>query len=127
MNCYKTHACNELRKSDVEKKVTLSGWLYRKRDHGNLIFVDLRDFYGITQLVFNNDKDFFDEISNLKSESVITVTGIVKARTEDTVNSSISTGEIEVIVSNLQVESEVEFHCDEEIAKKKEYIGKHCR
>ncbi|MDX5596479.1 MAG: OB-fold nucleic acid binding domain-containing protein, partial [Wolbachia endosymbiont of Andrena labialis] len=86
MNCYKTHTCNELRKNDVEKEVTLSGWLYRKRDHGNLIFVDLRDFYGITQLVFNNDKDFFDEISNLKLESVITVTGIVEARTEDTVN-----------------------------------------
>lgn len=122
MNCYKTHECNELRKNDVEKEVTLSGWLYRKRDHGNLIFVDLRDFHGITQLVFNNDKDFFDEISNLKSESVITVTGIVKARTEDTVNSSISTGEIEVIVSNLQVESEVEFHCDEEIAKEERSI-----
>uniref|UniRef100_A0A3B0IXQ1 Aspartate--tRNA(Asp/Asn) ligase n=1 Tax=Wolbachia endosymbiont of Aleurodicus floccissimus TaxID=2152762 RepID=A0A3B0IXQ1_9RICK len=122
MNCYKTHTCNELRKSDVGKEVTLSGWLYRKRDHGNLIFVDLRDFHGITQLVFNNDKDFFDEISNLKSESVITVTGIVKARTEDTVNSSIATGEIEVIVNNLCIESEVEFHCDEEIAKEERSI-----
>ncbi|WP_065106842.1 aspartate--tRNA ligase, partial [Wolbachia endosymbiont of Nomada ferruginata] len=122
MNCYKTHTCNELRKNDVEKEVTLSGWLYRKRDHGNLIFVDLRDFYGITQLVFNNDKDFFDEISNLKLESVITVTGIVEARTEDTVNSSISTGEIEVIVNNLRVESEVEFHFDEEIAKEERSI-----
>uniref|UniRef100_A0AAU7YK77 Aspartate--tRNA(Asp/Asn) ligase n=1 Tax=Wolbachia endosymbiont of Oeneis ivallda TaxID=3171168 RepID=A0AAU7YK77_9RICK len=122
MNCYKTHECNELRKNDVGKEVTLSGWLYRKRDHGNLIFVDLRDFHGITQLVFNNDKDFFDEISNLKSESVITVTGIVKARTEDTVNSSIATGEIEVIVNNLCIESEVEFHCDEEIAKEERSI-----
>ncbi|GFQ68673.1 hypothetical protein TNCT_388021 [Trichonephila clavata] len=122
MNCYKTHTCNELRKNDVGKEVTLSGWLYRKRDHGNLIFVDLRDFYGITQLVFNNDKDFFDEISNLKLESVITVTGTVEARTEDTVNSSISTGKIEVVVSNLHVESEVEFHCDEEIAKEERSI-----
>ncbi|WP_025264302.1 aspartate--tRNA ligase [Wolbachia endosymbiont of Onchocerca volvulus] len=122
MNCYKTHTCNELRKDDVEKEVTLSGWLYHKRNHGNLIFVDLRDFYGITQLVFNNDKDFFNEISNLKSESVITVTGIVKARTEDTVNSSISTGEIEVIVSKLHIESKVEFHCDEEIAKEEKSI-----
>ncbi len=122
MNCYKTHTCNELRKDDVEKEVTLSGWLYHKRNHGNLIFVDLRDFYGITQLVFNNDIDFFNEISNLKSESVITVTGIVKARTEDTVNSSISTGEIEVIVSKLHIESKVEFHCDEEIAKEEKSI-----
>jgi aspartyl-tRNA synthetase len=103
----------------VEKEVTLSGWLYRKRDHGNLIFVDLRDFHGITQLVFNNDKDFFDEISNLKSESVITVTGTAKARTKNTVNNSIATAEIEVIVNNLCVESEVEFHRDEEIAKEK--------
>ncbi|MDF0607872.1 aspartate--tRNA ligase [Wolbachia endosymbiont of Onchocerca gibsoni] len=122
MNCYKTHTCDELRKNDVEKEVTLSGWLYHKRNHGNLIFVDLRDFYGITQLVFNNDKNFFNEISNLKSESVITVTGIVKARTEDTVNSSISTGEIEVIVSKLHIESKVEFHCDEEIAKEEKSI-----
>ena len=122
MNCYKTHTCNELRKNDVGKEVTLSGWLYRKRDHGNLIFVDLRDFHGITQLVFNNDKDFFDEISNLKSESVITVTGLVEARTEDTVNSSIATGKIEVVVSNLHVESEVEFHLDEEIAKEERSI-----
>ncbi len=122
MNCYKTHTCDELKKDDVEKEVTLSGWLYHKRNHGNLIFVDLRDFYGITQLVFNNDKDFFNEISNLKLESVITVTGTVKARTKDTVNSSISTGEIEVIVSKLHIESKVEFHCDEEIAKEEKSI-----
>ncbi|MCV3769467.1 MAG: aspartate--tRNA ligase, partial [Wolbachia pipientis] len=76
----------------------------------------------ITQLIFNNDKDFFNEILNLKSESVITVTGIVKARIEGAVNSSISTGEIEVIVSSLYVESEVQFHCDEKIAKEEKGI-----
>jgi len=122
MNYYRTHTCNELRKSNVEEEVTLSGWLYRKRDHGNLIFVDLRDFYGVTQLVFNNDKDFFDTISNLKQESVITIKGIVKARTEDTVNSSIATGEIEVVVIDLHVESEIEFCADEEIAKEERSI-----
>lgn len=122
MNYYRTHTCNELRKSNVEEEVTLSGWLYRKRDHGNLIFVDLRDFYGVTQLVFNNDKDFFDTISNLKQESVITIKGIVKARTEDTVNSSIATGEIEVSVLDLHVESEIEFCADEEIAKEERSI-----
>lgn len=122
MNCYKTHACDELQKSDIEKEVTLSGWLYRKRDHGNLIFVDLRDFYGITQLVFNNDKDFFNEVSNLKQESVITIKGVVKARTEDTVNKSIATGEIEVVVNSLHVESEIEFCDDEEIAKEERSI-----
>lgn len=119
MNHYR---CNELRKSNVQEEVTLSGWLYRKRDHGNLIFVDLRDFYGVTQLVFNNDKDFFDKISNLKHESVISVKGIVKARTEDTINHSIATGEIEVVVSDLHVESEVEFCDDEEIAKEERSI-----
>ncbi|HCE59220.1 MAG TPA: aspartate--tRNA ligase [Wolbachia sp.] len=122
MNYYRTHTCNELRKSNVEEEVTLSGWLYRKRDHGNLIFVDLRDFYGVTQLVFNNDKDFFGTISNLKQESVITIKGIVKARTEDTVNSSIATGEIEVSVLDLHVESEIEFCADEEIAKEERSI-----
>ncbi|MDD9331423.1 MAG: aspartate--tRNA ligase [Wolbachia sp.] len=122
MNCYKTHTCNELRKNDIEKEVALSGWLYRKRDHGNLIFVDLRDFHGITQLVFNNDKGFFDEISNLRPESVVTIRGIVKARTEDTVSTSIVTGEIEVVVNSLHVESEVEFHDDEEIAKEERSI-----
>ncbi|QKX01566.1 aspartate--tRNA ligase [Wolbachia endosymbiont of Cruorifilaria tuberocauda] len=122
MNCYKTHTCNELRKEDIEKEVTLSGWLYRKRNHGNLIFVDLRDFYGTTQLVFNNDKKFFDRISSLKQESVITVIGTVKARTKDKVNSSIPTGEVEVIVSNLHVESEVEFHYNEEIAKEEKSL-----
>lgn len=122
MKYYRTRTCNELRKRNVEEEVTLSGWLYRKRDHGNLIFVDLRDFYGVTQLVFNNDKDFFDTISNLKQESVITIKGITKARTEDTINSSITTGEIEVVVIDLHVESEIEFCADEEIAKEERSI-----
>ncbi|MDG7056453.1 MAG: aspartate--tRNA ligase [Wolbachia endosymbiont of Meromenopon meropis] len=122
MNYYKTHTCNELRKDDAKKEVTLSGWLYRKRDHGNLIFVDLRDFYGITQLVFNRDKDFFDRISILKVESVVTVTGIVEARAKDKINKYISTGEIEVVVSDLRIESEVKFHHDEEIAKEERSI-----
>ncbi|WP_369800037.1 aspartate--tRNA ligase [Wolbachia endosymbiont of Ctenocephalides felis wCfeT] len=118
----RTHTCNELKKSDVKKEVVLSGWLYRKRDHGNLIFVDLRDFYGITQLVFNNDKSFFDQVANLKLESVITIKGVVEARTAETVNNSIATGEIEVVVSSLHVESEVEFHHSEEIAKEERSI-----
>ena len=122
MNYYRTHTCNALKKDNIEEQVVLSGWLYRKRDHGNLIFVDLRDFYGVTQLVFNNDKNFFDKIAALKLESVITVKGVVKARTEDTINDSISTGEIEVIVNNLNVESEIKFCDDEEIAKEERSI-----
>ncbi|OEY86709.1 aspartate--tRNA ligase [Wolbachia pipientis] len=122
MNYYRTHKCNELRKNNIGEKVTLSGWLYRKRDHGNLIFVDLRDFYGITQLVFNNNKEFFSIISNLKLESVITVQGIVKVRTADTINSEIATGEIELVVDYLHIESEVKFAENEEIAKEERSI-----
>lgn len=122
MNYNRTHTCNELRKNNIEEEVILSGWLYRKRDHGNIIFIDLRDFYGITQLVFNNDKNFFEKISNLKLESVISVKGVVKARTEDTVNSSIDTGKVEIIVNELHIESEVSFSDDEEIAKEERSI-----
>ncbi|MBV0899342.1 MAG: aspartate--tRNA ligase [Wolbachia endosymbiont of Fragariocoptes setiger] len=122
MNHYRTHTCNALKKDNIEEQVVLSGWLYRKRDHGNLIFVDLRDFYGVTQLVFNNDKGFFDKIATLKLESVITIEGVVKARTEDTINYSIPTGEIEVVVNNLNVESEIKFCDNEEIAKEERSI-----
>ncbi|UWI83041.1 aspartate--tRNA ligase [Wolbachia endosymbiont of Howardula sp.] len=117
MNCYRTHRCHELRISDLKKEVMLSGWLYRKRNHGNLIFIDLRDYYGITQLVFHKDMLCFDKIIHLKLESVITVTGIVEARHTDAINKEFVTGEIEVIVSNLHIESEILLHDDQKIAK----------
>ncbi len=122
MNHYRTHTCNALRKDNVGEEITLSGWLYHKRDHGNLIFVDLRDFYGITQLVFNNDKEFFQKISDLKLESVLTVQGTVKARSIDTINSAIPTGEIELVVERLHIESEIKFSENEEMAKEEKSI-----
>ena len=107
MNTYRTHSCNELRKEHINQEITLSGWVYRKRDHGKIIFVDLRDHYGITQLVFNeSDSNIFQLITNLRLESVITVKGIVKARDSSTINHTISTGLIEVMVNHVTVETE---------------------
>jgi aspartyl-tRNA synthetase len=108
MHPYRTHTCNELTKNDIEKTVRLSGWVFRKRDHGQLLFVDLRDNYGITQLVFQPSSPFFEECTHLKLESVITITGKVLARSPDTVNPAITTGEIEVVVEEIKVESPCE-------------------
>ncbi|MGN7618626.1 MAG: aspartate--tRNA ligase [Ehrlichia sp.] len=107
MNIYRTHLCNELKEEHINQEITLSGWVYRKRDHGKIIFVDLRDHYGITQLVFNeSNSEIFELITNLRLESVITIKGIVKARDVSTINHMISTGLIEVIVSHVTVETE---------------------
>ncbi|CEI85044.1 aspartate--tRNA ligase [Ehrlichia minasensis] len=107
MNIYRTHLCNELREEHINQEVTLSGWVYRKRDHGKIIFVDLRDYYGITQLVFNEaDNEIFQLISYLKLESVITIKGTVVARDSSTINTTVSTGLIEVVVNHVINESE---------------------
>lgn len=107
MHKYRTHHCNQLTIHDVNNQVKLSGWVHRRRDHGQLVFIDLRDHYGVTQLVFDDsNKELMDRASRLRYESVITVTGIVTKRSNDTVNSKIKTGEIEVNVSTLVVESE---------------------
>ncbi len=106
MHKYRTHNCNELRINHVGQTVKLSGWLHRKRDHGNLVFIDLRDHYGITQLVFTDqDKDLMDLASGSRYESVLTIIGKVVARSAETANSSIATGEIEILVTELLVES----------------------
>jgi len=105
MHLYRTHTCGELRKSDDGRTARVSGWVYRKRDHGSLLFIDLRDHYGVTQVVVRPDRSFFEEAQKLKPESVITVTGRVEPRTPDTVNSSLATGEIEVVADTLVVES----------------------
>lgn len=107
MHKFRTHNCGQLTLSDVDKKVKLSGWAHRRRDHGNLLFVDLRDHYGITQIVFNDsDKLLMDEASKLRSEFVITVEGEVLARSNDTINKNITTGSIEVKVLSFTLESE---------------------
>ncbi len=108
MHPYRTHNCNQLRKADVGKTVKLSGWVHTKRDHGGVIFIDLRDHYGITQIVVNPDRPFFSEVESLRNESVITVEGEVVARTPETVNPNIDTGEIEVVANNFHLESPCE-------------------
>lgn len=109
MHIFRTHNCNELRQQHVDQKVKLSGWVHRRRDHGNLLFIDLRDHYGITQLVFTDqDLSLKDMASYLRYESVITIEGKVLARSTDTVNTSMKTGEIEVVVDSYIVESESE-------------------
>ena len=90
MHKYRTHNCNELRKLFVNQTIKLSGWVHRRRDHGNLLFIDLRDHYGITQLVFT-DQDLVlkDRASHLRYESVITVEGKVVARDKDNINNAV--------------------------------------
>ena len=108
MNNYRTHKCNELKISDVDKSVNLSGWVNRKRDHGGLLFIDLRDHYGLTQLVFDPDSKAFDLAEKITAETVIKISGKVVKRDDDTINSNLSTGEIEVYVDTLEVLSEAE-------------------
>ena len=108
MNEYRSHYCSELNISNLGEEVTLSGWIDTIRDHGNLIFIDLRDNYGITQCVVDAQHNLFSEISKLSNESVITVSGSVVKRTNETVNKNISTGEIEVKIDNYKLLSESE-------------------
>jgi aspartyl-tRNA synthetase len=106
MHAYRTHTCAELRLSDVGKTVRLSGWVHRKRDHGHLLFVDLRDHYGITQIVSNTDSPAFKTLDRLRLESVVTIEGEVVARSAETVNPNLATGEIEVRAGEVTVQSE---------------------
>ncbi len=105
MHPYRTHTCGALRKNDTGATVKLSGWVHRKRDHGGVIFIDLRDHYGLTQVVVNPEAPFFAEVEKVRNESVITVEGEVVARTEDTVNPGMDTGEIEVVATSYLLES----------------------
>ncbi len=106
MHKYRTHKCSELTKKEAGKTVKLSGWIHRKRDHGNLLFFDLRDHYGLTQCVVENSSSFFKELEKIKPESVVSVEGKVVKRSKDTVNKDLSTGEIEISISSFKVLSE---------------------
>ncbi|MGI9483998.1 MAG: aspartate--tRNA ligase [Hyphomicrobiales bacterium] len=106
MHAYRSHTCNALRKSDVGETVRLSGWVHRVRDHGGLLFIDLRDHYGLTQIVADPDSPAFKEAEKVRSEWVIRVDGEIKARTGDTVNTNLATGEIEVFASSIEILSE---------------------
>ena len=106
MNKYRSHNCDELTEKDKTKKVYLSGWLHRKRDHGNLLFIDLRDNYGITQCVVDKKNVNFELLEKLRPESVLTVFGEVVKREKDTENNELSTGKIEVHINKIKVISE---------------------
>ena len=103
MNKYRSHNCNELRKEDVDKKISLSGWINKKRDHGNLLFIDLRDNYGITQCIIDKDNKYFSDLEKMQLETVIKVEGKVINRSKETINSEIETGEIEVVIEKHEV------------------------
>ncbi|MEP4377657.1 MAG: aspartate--tRNA ligase [Alphaproteobacteria bacterium] len=105
MHPYRTHTCGELRDENAGDTVRLSGWIHRKRDHGNLLFVDLRDQYGITQCVIDTSSPIFETVEGARLESVISVTGPVVARSEETVNATIPTGSVEVGIDEVNVEN----------------------
>ena len=103
MHAYRTHTCGELRAANAGETVRVSGWVHRKRDHGDLVFIDLRDHYGMIQIVTEVDGPVFSVIESLKAESVVTVTGKVVARAKEAVNPNLPTGEIELRVSEAVV------------------------
>ena len=102
MHKYRTHTCSELTKEDSGKNIKLSGWIHRKRDHGNLLFFDLRDHYGLTQCVIENKNPFFKQVEKIKPESVVSITGKVVKRSKDTINKELLTGEVEISVTNFE-------------------------
>ncbi|MEK9931595.1 MAG: aspartate--tRNA ligase [Rhodospirillaceae bacterium] len=103
MHEYRTHRCGDLRIGHAGEKVRLSGWIHRKRDHGNLLFVDLRDHYGITQCVLDSSSPIFGVVEDARNETVICVTGKVVPRSDETINSSIPTGEVELVIKEVEV------------------------
>jgi aspartyl-tRNA synthetase len=108
MHAYRTHSCAQLTAQNVGETVRLSGWMHRKRDHGGVLFVDLRDHYGITQIVADEDSPALEVLDNLRAESVVTIDGEVKARSAETVNENLPTGAIEVFARGVTVQSAAE-------------------
>ena len=106
MNKYRSHNCSELSEKEINKTVHISGWLHRKRDHGNLLFVDLRDHYGITQCVIENNNNFFPILEKSKQESVLKITGKVVKRSSGTENLDLKTGKIEISIVSVEVLSD---------------------
>ena len=102
MHLYRTHTCEQLRITNVGETVKLSGWVHRKRDHGGLMFIDIRDHFGITQCVTDVESDVFKIVEPLRVESVIKVTGELVRRSDETINDKIPTGEVEVRINELE-------------------------
>ena len=105
MHAYRTHTCNALTAAEVGREARLSGWVHRKRDHGNLLFIDLRDHYGITQCVIDTSSPLFKAVEAVRVESVVTITGKVVHRPAETVNAKLATGEIEVQIGAFTLQS----------------------
>jgi aspartyl-tRNA synthetase len=103
LNKYRTHNCSELTIKNIGKQTILSGWVHKKRDHGNLLFIDLRDHYGITQCIIDNKNEHFSTLEKIKLETVIRIEGDVVARTSETINKEHATGSIEVAIKNFNV------------------------
>jgi len=103
---YRTHTCSEITKKNTGETIKLSGWIHRKRDHGNLLFFDLRDHFGLTQCVIENSNKFFKIAEKIKPESVVCVSGLVVNRSKETINKNLFTGEIEIKVSSFEILSE---------------------
>ena len=103
MNKYRTHNCAELTINNIGKQTILSGWIHKKRDHGHLLFIDLRDHYGMTQCVIDNKNEHFSALEKIKLESVIRIEGEVVARTAETINKELTTGSIEVLIKNFNI------------------------
>ena len=103
MNRYRTHNCGELTKKNKDQDIVLSGWINKKRDHGNLLFIDLRDNYGVTQCVIDKSNEHFKELEKIQLESVVKINGKVVERSKGTINSDLKTGDVEVIINSFQI------------------------
>ena len=103
MNKYRSHKCDELRKENVGSEISLSGWINKKRDHGNLLFIDLRDNYGLTQCIIDKDNLNFTELEKIQLETVVRIKGKVVNRSKETINTEIKTGEIEVVIKDFNI------------------------
>ena len=106
MHDYRSHNCGQLRAENIDETVRLSGWVHRKRDHGGLLFIDLRDHFGLTQLVIEPSSPHFALAEAVRAESVICAEGKVVARDDDAKNSNLDTGEVEIYVAEMEVLSE---------------------
>ena len=106
MNKYRSHTCAEISEKEIDTNVSLSGWIHRKRDHGNLLFIDLRDHYGVTQCVIENNNKYFSKLEKTRPESVVKIFGKVIRRAKGTENKDLKTGKVEVSVKNLEILSE---------------------
>ena len=124
MHPYRTHTCGELRAVHAGTRVRLSGWVHRKRDHGDLLFIDLRDHYGLTQCVIDVGSPLFKAVEGVKLEYVVTVTGDVVPRSAETVNPGLPTGEVEVRIREFAVESAAD---PLPLRSEERRVGKECR